>query len=164
MTPVEMPKANENLTEATLETWMVKVGQSVEEKQSICTIITDKATFEMPAPCAGTIRKIYGAERSLLPVGYIMCAIGGPDEAVPEDYETRNKQVVEAHRGATTAATPMQNGAAAVAAASPSAVRATPAARRIAKEAGVDLAEIVKALNLTGPVGEKDVKAYLEKK
>lgn len=164
MTPVEMPKANENLTEATLDAWMVKVGQSVEVKQSLCTIITDKATFEMPAPCAGTVRKIYGAEHSLLPVGYIMCAIGGADETVPEEFETRNKQVLEAHRGATTAASPMQAGASAIAAASPSAVRATPAARRVAKEAGVDLAEVAKALNLTAPVGEKDVKAFLERK
>ncbi|MBI3831508.1 MAG: E3 binding domain-containing protein [Planctomycetes bacterium] len=165
MTPVEMPKANENMTEATLESWLVKEGQSVQEKQSLCTIITDKATFEMPAPCAGTVRKIYGAERSMLPVGYIMCSIGAPVEEISAEYETRNKQILEAHRGATTAASPMQAGAAAVAsAAGASVVRATPAARRLAKEAGVDLAEIAKALNLSGPVGEKDVKAFLEGK
>jgi len=161
MTPVEMPKANENLTEATLEMWLVKEGQAVREKQALCTIITDKATFEMPAPCAGTVRKMYGAERAMLPVGYILCALGESSEVVPAEYETRNRQVLDAHRGATVAASPTASvhlgpGA--------GAVRATPAARRRAKEAGVDLAEIAKALNLTAPVNEKDVQAFLERR
>lgn len=42
------------------------------------------------------------------------------------------------------------------------AVRATPAARRLAKEAGLDLAAVVKKLNLSGPVTEKDIKRFLE--
>jgi len=163
MTPVEMPKANENMAEATLEMWLVKEGQRVQEKQSLCTIITDKATFEMPAPCAGVVLKIYGPERSMLPVGYIMCAIGEAGVAVPAEFETRNKQIVEAHRGATVADAPGQP-AGGIVASGGNAVRATPAARRIAKEAGVDLAVVAKALNLSGPVGEKDVKAFLEKR
>ena len=161
MLPVEMPKANENLTEATLEMWLVQEGQSVQEKQSLCTIITDKATFEMPAPTGGTVRKIYGPERAMLPVGYILCALGEANEPVPAEYEARNRQVLDAHRGATVAVSPAA--AASVTAGAPGAVRATPAARRIAKEAGVDLAEVAKALNLSGPVNEKDVKAYLER-
>ena len=43
-------------------------------------------------------------------------------------------------------------------------VRATPAARRAAKEAGVDLAEIARVLALSGPVGEKDVQAFVEQR
>ncbi|MCZ7647659.1 MAG: E3 binding domain-containing protein [Planctomycetota bacterium] len=162
MTPVEMPKANENLTEATLEQWLVRVGDAVQAEQALCTIITDKATFEMPSPAAGTVRKLYGEERSLLPVGYILCAIGAPDEAPPEEYESRNRHLLETHRGAMTATAASLGGVAPAAA--PAAVRATPVARRLAKELGVDLAEVARVLGLQGPVNEKDVKAYSERK
>jgi pyruvate dehydrogenase E2 component (dihydrolipoamide acetyltransferase) len=167
MQPVEMPKANENLLEATLSHWLVKEGQQVKADQPICVIITDKATFDMPSPAAGTIRKIIAPEKALLPVGYILCALGEPNEAVPADYETQNTKVLEAHKLA--ALTPTSTDASCVQSApapviTGDKVRATPAARRVAKELGVDLAEVAKALNLTGPVNEKDVKAYAEKR
>lgn len=162
MTPVEMPKANENLTEATLEQWLVREGDPVQKDQSICIIITDKATFEMPCPVAGTVRKIYGEERAVLPVGYIMCAVGAPDEAVPESYATRNTHTLATHRGAVTA-TGASLGASVAPAAAPQAVRATPAARRLAKEKGIDLAAVAAGMKLPGPVNEKDILAYLER-
>lgn len=163
MTPVEMPKANENLTEATLEHWLVKEGDAVAKDQPLCTIITDKATFELPSPEAGTVRKLFGEQRSVLPVGYILCALGTPGEAVPAEYEMRNARTLEAHRGAVTAVNPGSAGSAAVQGAAAGRVRATPAARRAAKEAGVELEAIAAALNLAGPVNEKDVQTYLEK-
>jgi pyruvate/2-oxoglutarate dehydrogenase complex dihydrolipoamide acyltransferase (E2) component len=43
-------------------------------------------------------------------------------------------------------------------------VRATPAARRLAKEAGVQLAVIAQTLGLKGPIGEKDVRTFLERR
>jgi pyruvate/2-oxoglutarate dehydrogenase complex dihydrolipoamide acyltransferase (E2) component len=163
MTPVELPKANENLTEATLSHWVVSEGQQVKEKQGLCVIITDKATFHMPCPVEGTLRRIYQREKALLPVGYILCAVGGADEAVPDEYEERNKRLLSAHRVATVAVAPPAN-AAAPSTAPTGAVRATPAARRAAKEAGVDLAEVARALNVKRPVNEKDIRSFLEQR
>jgi pyruvate dehydrogenase E2 component (dihydrolipoamide acetyltransferase) len=108
------------------------------------------------------VRKILGPEKSLLPVGYILCALGAPAEAVPEEYETRNQETLTRHRGATVQTAGDAGGGPALAAGG-GAVRATPAARRLAKEKGVDLAAVCKALCLNGPVNEKDINTYLER-
>src|SRR4051812_5523838 len=102
MTPVEMPKANENLTEATLDRWLVKEGDTVTQDQSLCDIITDKAKFEMPSPVPGCILKILAPERALLPVGYVMCVIGAIGENVPETFASQNEALLAAHRTAAT--------------------------------------------------------------
>jgi len=166
MTNVELPKANENLVEATLDRWLVQEGDTVAKDQGLCVIITDKATVEMPAPAAGTVLKILAPGRAVLPVGYVMCVLGTPGESVPPDLPARNEALVAAHRSAAVAVTPASGprpgGTPVVSSAG--GVRATPVARRLAKEAGVDLAAIAAALKLGGPVNEKDVKAYLEGK
>lgn len=167
MTKVEMPKANENLTEATLDRWLVKEGQSVTVDQSLCDIITDKAKFEMPSPAAGTVLRLLSPERAMLPVGFVMCVIGTPGDSIGSDVDVHNAAILAAHRSTATAlgsASTSPTPGAAPAIGSSSAVRATPAARRMAKEAGLDLAAIVKALNLTAPVTEKDVKTFQERK
>jgi pyruvate/2-oxoglutarate dehydrogenase complex dihydrolipoamide acyltransferase (E2) component len=164
---VEMPKANENLTEATLDHWLVKEGDAIKADQGLCEIITDKAKFDMPAPGAGVLLKRLAPDRSLLPVGYVMCVIGNAGETIPADLDEKNQKLLAEHKAAATSVTSSGTSAAPSTAGGPVAgagVRATPVARRLAKEAGVDLAEIVKALNLTGPVNEKDVKAFLEGK
>ena len=161
MTTVEMPKANENLTEATLDRWLVKEGSEVSLNQPLCEIITDKAKFELPAPAAGVVLKILAPERALLPVGYALCAIGGAGERAPDGLAARNEKLLAAHRGLTTALEALPAGAAPVPLAGGPAVRATPVARRLAKEAGIDLAEIVKKYALTAPVTEKDVRRFL---
>ena len=168
MTNVEMPKANENLTEATLDRWLVKEGQSVTKDQSLCDIITDKAKFEMPSPAAGTVLKLLAPERALLPVGYVMCVLGTPSESVPSEVAAANEKLLAAHRASATAlassATSTGSAQTAGTAVGGAGVRATPAARRIAKEKGVDLAEVVKTLSLTGPVNEKDIARFLEQR
>lgn len=170
MTPVEMPKANENLTEATLNAWLVKEGDRVEKDGALCEIITDKATFPMPAPCAGTVLKRLAPERAVLPVGYIMCVLGDAGETVPADYAASNETLLATHLHATTAVSAnaaASSGSASTAPVAPLAgagVRATPAARRMAKEAGIELSEIAKKFSLSGPVNEKDVKRYIDEK
>ena len=165
MTPVEMPKANENLTEATLDRWLVKEGDRVEKDGSLCEIITDKATFPMPSPCAGIVVKLLAPERAVLPVGYAMCLVGNEGEALPADIDAKNAALLAAHRAAATAVTSTSTTAAnAAAPVAGAGVRATPAARRIAKEAGVNLADVVAKLKLTGPVNEADIKKFLETK
>ena len=165
MVPVELPKANENLTEATLDRWLVQEGQTIQEKQGLCVLITDKATFELPAPAGGVVRRIYQRERAMLPVGYILCALGAPGEAVPEAFDEQNRQTLAAHRAAAVAINPAPGAAPPAAPLGGSgSVRATPAARRLAKEAGVQLAVIAQTLGLKGPIGEKDVRTFLERR
>jgi pyruvate dehydrogenase E2 component (dihydrolipoamide acetyltransferase) len=165
MTPVEMPKANENLTEATLDRWLVAEGTSVAEMQPLCEIITDKAKFELPSPASGVLLKRCAPERSVLPVGFVLCVLGAAGEAISLEIEKKNEALLAAHKGMVTNASTVPTAAIDPASVgNASAVRATPAARRVAKELGVDLAAVAKALNLSGPVNEKDVRAFFEKK
>lgn len=167
MTPVEMPKANENMTEATLDRWLVKEGDRVEKDGWLCEIITDKATFPMPSPCAGIVVKLLAPERAVLPVGYAMCLVGDAGEAVPGEIEAKNAALLAAHHAAATATPSAPASSAPNSPTAPIAgagVRATPAARRLARESGVNLADVVARFKLTGPVNEADVRKFLEAK
>lgn len=159
-----MPKANENLTEATLDRWLVKEGESVRVNQSLCEIITDKAKFEMPSPAAGRVLKILGPERALLPVGYVMCVIGNEGEIVGADVAQKNEALLAAHRAAATSLSATAAPASTAPSVAASGIRATPSARRLAKEKGIDLADVVTKLNLTTPVNDKDIQRYLEQR
>ena len=164
MTPVEMPKANENMTEATLDRWLVKEGQFVAKDQGLCEIITDKAKFDMPAPVAGTVLKILAPERAVLPVGYVLCVIGAASEPIPADFGPKNEQLLAAHRSAATSiSAPGASLTVGAPVSATGAIRATPAARRAAKEAGVDLAAVAAALKICGVINEKDIKTFLER-
>ncbi|MFH0937918.1 MAG: biotin/lipoyl-containing protein [Planctomycetota bacterium] len=171
MTPIEMPKANENLTEATLNRWLVKEGDVIVKDQSLCELITDKAQGEIFSPVAGTVLKIFGLERAVLPVGYILCVIGQSGTNVPTDLAAKNETILAAHRGLTTAIGPLSPAGDASRAPSghaleslstmaASGVRATPAARRLAKELGVNLAAVAQKYNLSAPISEKDIKRF----
>ena len=161
MLPVEMPKANENLTEATLDRWLVGEGTAVAKDQPLCEIITDKAKFEFPAPEAGTLLKIFAPERALLPVGYVLCALGAAGETVPTEFAERNEALLKTHRGMVTsiggATAPANPGALPA-----TGIRATPAARRLAKEQKVDLAAVAAAVKTNAPISEKDVQTFLD--
>jgi pyruvate dehydrogenase E2 component (dihydrolipoamide acetyltransferase) len=161
MIVVEMPKVNENMAEATLDRWLVKEGEAVAKDQPLCMLITDKASGELPAPAKGKVLQILALERAVLPVGYSLCVIGGEAEAPPAGLKGKNEALLAAHLGAATTAGSLNVSQAPILSGGP-AVRATPAARRLAREAGADLAAISKKFKLAGPVAEKDVKRFLE--
>ncbi|MCX7805255.1 MAG: E3 binding domain-containing protein [Planctomycetota bacterium] len=196
---VEMPKANENMTEGTVGRWLVAEGERVEVETMLVEIITDKAVFELPSPAAGVLLRQVAPERSVVPVGYVIAIIGAEGEAAP-DVSDMNRRIMAEHAaamGAAPAAPSAPSGpsgrggsglpgggspavtsggpgrqadgdaaAAGRQTASPVAegglpmVRATPAARRVAKELGVDLLEVQKSIGFDRPVGEADVRAF----
>ena len=176
MWAVELPRLDENQTEATLQEWRVAEGDAVSAGRPLCLLVTAKASGELPAPHAGIVRRLLAAPKSTLPVGFILCALGEPNEPVPEEYERRNEALLAAHRAATTGEThPGSAAAGAVAAVPPPGVlgtsaaggatplRATPAARRLAKEHGVALEKIRAAEPSADPVAEKHVRAFLDR-
>ncbi len=179
---VEMPKANENMTEGTVGRWLTAEGDRVEMETMLVEIITDKAVFELPSPAAGVLLKQVVPERSVVPVGYVIAIIGAEGEIAP-DVSAINQKVMAEHAAAMAAgpagpstsdgggdrrgASPGDGTAAAGQNAGLSGseggtpiVRATPAARRIAKELGIDLLEVQKSIGFDRPVGEADVRAF----
>lgn len=141
------------MEEASIGRWLVQVGDTVTDGQPIAELITDKVAYEFASPIAGTLLAILPSEKSVVPVGTTLAVLGAPGETVPDlpALEAENRRLFAAREAALTEtqlATTVQE---TTPAARPSGgqVRATPAARRLARERGVDLA----TLQGSGPEG-----------
>jgi len=69
-----VPTVGESITEVTIASWNKKDGAQVELDEIICELESDKATFELPAESAGTLR-IVAAEGETLEIGAVICRI-----------------------------------------------------------------------------------------
>ena len=156
-TNVVMPQMGYDMREGTVVRWYKQEGETVNRGEVIADIETDKATVEFEAYTGGVLGRIVAAEGVAVPVGNLIAIITEPGEAVPEP-------AVAPPAAAEPAPAPTPEPAAAVAppAAAPPAdgqVRASPIARRLAREGGIDLS----LLTGTGPNGrvvEQDVLDY----
>ena len=175
MPEIQMPKLSDTMTEGTLVSWKKKRGDKVSAGEVIAEIETDKATMEWESPEDGTLSEIYVEEGGKVNVGEKIAFIGEEGEAAPKEEKKAQKETeketappeakldkktVEAGVSpATRASRPpleKQEGEEAR-------VRASPVARRIAAEFGVDLARV----SGTGPEGrvtETDVRAAAKSK
>ncbi len=134
------PAGGESVTEGTILEWAVKVGDTVEDGDTVVEISTDKVDMELPAPAAGTITELLAQEGATVVVGQVIARMqlgagapaGASAKTAPSDGQTA----------------PSPNGGTA-APAVPTDVKATPVAARVAAAEGVDLA----AVTGTGPHG-----------
>lgn len=72
---IKVPELAEGVTEATITLWHVKIGDKVENSQDIVEMATDKATFNMPSPKAGVLKKILHGEGDTVKVGETIAEI-----------------------------------------------------------------------------------------
>jgi pyruvate dehydrogenase E2 component (dihydrolipoamide acetyltransferase) len=159
---LRVEKWAENLDEVTLNRWLKHEGEVLEVGDSLCEIITDKATFEYEMEVAGTLRRIYATDKSVIPVGYAIAFVGEPGEPPPEDVAAENARLLAEHQAA--ARTDVELKAKLAEALRGQRVRATPAARRVAREGGVALEDVAQWLGEERPVGDDDVRRYLEER
>jgi len=149
---VLMPKLSDAMEEGRLLQWLKKEGDRVQGGDILASIETDKAEIELEAFGAGVLRKILAAEGESVPVGKLIAIIAEPDEDISALVG-----------GAAPAAAPKAEAkppAPAAPAAEPGWIPASPIARRMAKDAGIDLAQ----LTGSGPGGrilERDIEAFL---
>jgi pyruvate dehydrogenase E2 component (dihydrolipoamide acetyltransferase) len=149
-----MPALSPTMEEGTLAKWLVKEGDVVKSGQILAEIETDKATMEFEAVDEGTVGKILVAE------GTAGVKVNTPIAVLVEDGESVSAApVAKAAPVAVSAPAPVAVAAVAVAApvASGARVFASPLARRIAAEKGLDLTKVAG----TGPHG-RIVKADVE--
>lgn len=178
-----LPDVGEGLHEAEIVRWLVKEGESVKEDQPLVEVQTDKVAVEIPSPMAGTILKRYGKEGEVIAVGAVIAVIGEAGEAVPEAPAPAATATPAPAGASETPAAPPTAPAAAAPTAAPAATvtapaeaepriaggapaaqtgrrpLATPATRRLARELGVDLAQVPP----TGPGGRvtsEDVRRF----
>ena len=150
-----MPQLGYDMREGTVVRWIKQEGDEVVANEVIAEIETDKAVVEFKPTTGGVLRRIVAGEGEAVPVGELIAVIGDADEALPDDLGGPVPAAATAEPAATPSAPPTSTPAAA---ASAGEVRASPIARRLARERGVDLAGITG----TGPGGrivEADVLA-----
>ena len=158
----KLPDIGEGVVEGEVVEWMVSVGDTVKEDDPILSVMTDKATVEIPAPCDGTVSKIIGEAGDILPVGVVCIEFdvdgdgnaSASDEA-PAKEEAESKPEPTPEPVATPEPAP-QPEAAPVSVAGPVVERApgtkplaSPAVRQRARSAGVDLYHVAGS----GPAG-----------
>ncbi|MBJ6762504.1 2-oxo acid dehydrogenase subunit E2 [Myxococcaceae bacterium JPH2] len=150
----KLPDLGEGVMEGELVKWHVKEGDLVKEDQVLAEVMTDKATVTVPSPKAGRVMKTFGKEGEMAKVHQLL--------AILEIEGAAPAQAASSHGAAPVAATPAAAPAAVASApAAASKVLATPVTRRMAREHGLNLAEI----SGTGPQGrvtKADVVAALE--
>ena len=158
---VIMPKLGFDMAEGTLVRWVRQVGESVTKGEVLAEIETDKATVEVESGFSGVVRHHVVEPGTSVPVGSPIAVIGSADEAI--DLEGIGR--ANGAAGAGDAKTAAAAGAAAIAApASPEGaapagrVNASPLARRLATEAGLDLAS-VRGSGVGGRITRKDIEA-----
>ena len=161
---VAVPQLFENMEEATIGHWLVAVGQTVKKEQPLCELITEKVTLELPSQCEGTVRQLIAPDKAIVPTGFIIALIGDANEDVPDvsadNAKLKAEEPVTTHPISAPAREDIQ---VAAPQSSGSRLRATPAARRAAKVAGVEL-ETVAAKFPDKVLSEDDVKAFVEAK
>ena len=151
-TSMVMPQMGYDMHEGKVVRWLKKEGEEVIRGEVIAEIETDKATVEYEAYTGGVMAKIVAEEGATIPVGGLIAVITNPGEAIPEDILTDAALAAHAEAPAPAAAPEASAQAPPAAAASATTdgeVRASPLARRLAKERGVDLSTITG----TGPGG-----------
>jgi 2-oxoisovalerate dehydrogenase E2 component (dihydrolipoyl transacylase) len=151
----KMPDLGEGTVDAEIVAWHTKPGDAVTEDQLIVEVMTDKAAVEVPAPVSGRVISITGAPGDKVAVGspLIVFDVGesaaGPSKAAvaaepaTPTPPTRPAIATPATVTAIAAKSAAAPAAAAVSAAKPGRVMTSPANRRRAREAGIDLATVV---------------------
>jgi 2-oxoisovalerate dehydrogenase E2 component (dihydrolipoyl transacylase) len=179
---IKMPDVGEGVAEAEVVEWHVKVGQSVLEDQILAAVMTDKATVEIPSPVAGTVVALGGEVGSVLAVGSelvrLEVASGGTEDVVaaPRQAAAAPESPPPAPAPARKSATPTPAPAAEPAPRAaphpsvepvslsprPAIARpiASPAVRRRARDAGIDLRQ-VRGSGPAGRIGHEDLDAFL---
>lgn len=162
-TEVILPKVDMDMETGQISRWYAKEGDSISKGQLLFEIETDKAAMEVDAPASGILRDVKAAEGAVVPVGQCVAWI----YAEGETYAAPASQpdVMETAISSTSLDAAIASPVAAVAqilpvaaAAAADGVRATPLARRIARESGIDLTSVAGS-GPKGRIQRRDVEA-----
>jgi pyruvate dehydrogenase E2 component (dihydrolipoamide acetyltransferase) len=162
---IRMPALSDTMTEGIIEKWNFKVGDKVKSDDSLADVATDKATMEVVGYEAGTLLYIGVEEGKAAPVNGIIAIVGkeGTDiTPLLQDAGTSSSSTGSSNTEAKPAEAPATETAPATATATSeddSRVKASPLARKIAKDKGISLTEL-KGSAEGGRIVKKDVEAY----
>ncbi|WP_106831546.1 dihydrolipoamide acetyltransferase family protein [Parabacteroides pacaensis] len=179
---IKMPKLGESITEGTIVSWSVKVGDKVKEDDVLFEVTTAKVSAEVPSPVAGKITEILYQEGDTVPVGTTVAKIElseEEEEATPEngsdsqpedkgkessetpisqDNQEKKEPSADQARESRQEVTPESN--------SENNKWYSPAVVQLAKEANISQAELEKisGTGYEGRVSKKDIQQYIADK
>ena len=174
----KMPDIGEGVVEGEVVEWMVAVGDTVKEDDPILSVMTDKATVEIPSPVDGTVTKVVGEAGDILPVGVVCiefevdgagnasasddapAAKEAPAPAAKESKPEPTPEVAPAPTPAPKAAATPAPAATPVARAPGTKALASPAVRQRAREANISL-DHVAGSGPAGRISHADLDAHI---
>jgi pyruvate dehydrogenase E2 component (dihydrolipoamide acetyltransferase) len=141
MAEIVMPRLSDTMEEGTILSWLIADGEHVKRGQELVEIETDKANMTYESDLEGVLQRI-AAEGDTLPVGAVIAQIGSSDDAGVRAVEDAPEREVGNGAASSPEVSPAEDPAG-------ERVKASPLARRIASERGVDL----HAVRGSGPGG-----------
>ncbi|OXM86773.1 dihydrolipoamide acetyltransferase family protein [Paenibacillus rigui] len=162
----KFPELGEGIHEGEIVKWLVKPGDVVDDETIIMEVQNDKSTVEVPAPVAGKIVEIKVPEGTMCTIGDLIATME-VEGAVPQQAHGHGESAAPAAPAAAAPAAPAAPAAApaAPAAAAPAptaasgAVLATPSVRKLAREKGLNIAQVTPT-GRNGRVTKEDVLAF----
>jgi pyruvate dehydrogenase E2 component (dihydrolipoamide acetyltransferase) len=165
---VAMPKLGFDMSEGTLVRWVIQEGEAVAKGAVLAEIETDKATVEVESSFEGVVARHLVEEGTVVPVGDPIAVVGEKDEKIDYDAllgapaekvekpekEAEKPGEAPAAQAPAAAAAPVEEGVNL-----PAGVRASPLARRMAEDEGIDLGR-VRGSGPQGRITKKDIEAY----
>ena len=153
----KLPDLGEGTVEAEIVNWRVKPGDTVAEDDVVVELMTEKAAVEVPAPVGGRVLSTSGSPGDMVPVGAELIVLETQPDAAAQATPAPAAKSAPASGGGGNGAADVQ---ATAAAARAGRVATSPAIRRRAHEAGIDLRQIAGS-GPNGRIVPKDLEAYV---
>ena len=161
---IKMPKLGESITEGTIVSWSVQVGDTIQEDDVLFEVNTAKVSAEIPAPVAGKIIEILYKEGDTVPVGTVVAVVDmaageAPDPGAPSD----NKTVEEVKPASDALPTDGKSGTDTLSAATAEERWYSPVVLQLAREAKIpkDVLDTIPGTGYEGRLSKKDIKNYI---
>lgn len=146
-----MPKLGESVTEGTINSWLVKVGDAVNKYDPIAEVMTDKVNAEIPSSFSGVIKEIVVEEGETVAVDELICYIevNNGSDSVDDSDEEIVQQTGEVPAAEVDNEQSMK-------------LRYSPAVLKRAAEHQIDLTDVT-GTGIGGRITRKDIDAYISK-
>jgi len=164
---INMPKLGFDMAEGTLVRWVKKAGENVNKGEVLAEIETDKATVEVESSASGVVRKLLVDEGAVVPVNSPIAVVGSADEKIEEEVVPAS-QTSKVESQPAPVVTPLASAipqkqipvVEAIPVQVQSPVKASPLARKIARDSQVELANI-RGSGPGGRIVRRDIESAL---
>ena len=164
---IKMPKLGESITEGTILSWSVQVGDVVNEDDVLFEVNTAKVSAEIPSPVAGKVVEILFKEGDTVPVGTVVAIVDMDGEGSGEASETAGSvETASAPKAAEVSDTASVPKVQAEVAAPKVERWYSPAVLQLAREAKISQEELdsIPGTGYEGRLSKKDIRTYIEMK